>query len=102
MLLEGAKRRAAQMGLPCHLTLEDVRALWPADGKCPALGIPLKSGKDRKTLPSSPTLDRLNNDWGYEVGNVAIISMAANAAKRTLRAQELEAIAAWMRRMGLE
>ncbi len=78
-----------------------MRALWPADGRCPVLGTPFRPQRTGQG-PNMATLDRLNNAWGYEPGNVAVLSMAANRAKSTLRAHELERIAAWMRRHGLD
>jgi hypothetical protein len=100
-LLMGARVRAKQAGVDCTLTLDDLRELYPKDGRCPVLGIPLSVGKNGRMHDGSATLDRLNNEWGYERGNVAIISYRANRAKGTLQAHELEAIAAWMRRQGL-
>lgn len=97
----GARDRAARKGVPFTLSVEDVRAVWPADGRCPALGIPLARGTGR-VRPGSPTLDRLIPDWGYASGNVAVISHAANLAKSARTARELEAVAAWMRRAGLD
>lgn len=101
-LLEGAKTRARRAGIPFSITLDDLRACWPKDGKCPVLGLALKRGANGKTHAGSPTLDRLNNAWGYEPGNIAIISHKANAAKGTMTATELERLAAWMRRQGLD
>lgn len=95
-----AKHRAKVQGLPFVISMEDVRAVWPADGKCPALGLRLEHGK-KKMQDASPTLDRLNDAWGYEHGNIVVISAAANRAKGKLKASELEGIAAWMRGRGL-
>lgn len=99
-LLLAAKRRARDTGVACHLTVDDVRAALPDDGRCPALGIPLVVG-DGVQHDASPSLDRLNNAWGYEPGNIAVLSLRANRAKGDLTAAELERIAAWMRERGL-
>lgn len=100
-LWETAKQRAASTGVTFTLTIEDVRAAWPADGRCPVFGSTLRRGRGVMT-DCSPTLDRVNPAWGYEPGNVAVISLRANRAKGGLTAQELERIAAWMRRRGLD
>lgn len=97
-----AKSRAKKAGTPFTISLEDVRAAYPADGRCPVLGITLARGKNSKVIEASPTLDRLNNQWGYEPGNIAVISYRANRAKGGLTARELEQIATWMRSRGLE
>lgn len=87
--------------MECSITLDDVKAVWPVDGKCPALGIELKRGS-KKSQDSSPTLDRLNPLWGYTPTNIAVLSLAANRIKSNGRASELERIAAWMRSRGLD
>lgn len=97
-----AKSRAKTTGVPFTITIDDVRAVYPVDGQCPVLRIPFLRGRDGKVLESSPTLDRLNNQWGYEPGNIAVISYRANRAKGGLTAHELEQIAQWMRLRGLD
>lgn len=87
--------------MPFTITVEDVRDAWPKDGRCPVLGIELVRGTNGRALDSSPTLDRLNNEWGYEPGNIAVISLRANRAKCSSTAAELEQVASWMRRNGL-
>lgn len=96
-----AKSRATAKGIPFTISAEDVRAAWPADGKCPVLGIELRRGIGGKPIDESPTLDRLNSAWGYEVGNIAVISFKANSAKRALTGGELRQIADWMQAQGL-
>lgn len=74
--------------------------MYPADGKCPALGIRLERGK-KQSQDASPSLDRLNPLWGYEPGNIAVISQKANRGKNSLTADELEKLSLWMRAKGL-
>jgi hypothetical protein len=100
-MLDNAKERAKRQGVECSITLADVLAEWPADGKCPALGIELRRGVGA-AHNASPTLDRLNPMWGYTPTNIAVLSMAANRIKSNGRASELERIAAWMRSRGLD
>lgn len=95
-----ARNRARADGLSFTITPEDIRAAWPVDGKCPALGIRLEPGRG-VSQDMSPTLDRLNPEWGYIPGNIAVISYAANRAKGNMRADELEKVATWMRGRGL-
>lgn len=65
------------------------------------LGLTLARGRG-KMQDASPTLDRLNSQWGYEPGNIVVISLRANRAKGALTAHELTQIADWMRSKGLE
>jgi hypothetical protein len=95
-----ARKRATKAGLPFTITVDDVRAVWPADGRCPVLGVPMVKGTG-KQHDGSPTLDRKLGAWGYEKGNIAVMCLRANRAKSDLTAAELEQIAAWMRGQGL-
>lgn len=80
--------------------MDDVRAVFPADWVCPVLGTKMRHGKGVAT-DNSPTLDRLNSDWGYIPGNLAVMSYRANRAKGALSAEELAKIAVWMQGRGL-
>jgi hypothetical protein len=100
-LWENAKQRAGLRLLSFSITIEDVRAAIPTNMVCPALGIALKRGEGFSHA-GSPTLDRLNDEWGYEPGNIAVISHKANAMKGRATAAELEQVAAWMRSRGLD
>lgn len=102
-LYDSAKQRATKKGIKFTITVADVEAAMPKDGMCPILGKPLKSNTGTGTKYAgdwSPTLDRINSEWGYEPGNIAVISHKANRAKNTLTADELHRVAVWMRRMG--
>lgn len=101
MLWRGAKERAKQKGVAFSITIDDVRGVWPDDGRCPVLGFVMKPGRGR-VVESSPSLDRLNPAWGYEKGNIAVICHAANRGKAGLSASDHEKIARWMRSRGLE
>jgi hypothetical protein len=95
-----AKQRAARDGVEFTISVDDVRAAWPPDGRCPILGLPLVVAVERLT-DGSPSLDRINAVWGYTPGNVAVISNKANRAKNNLTARELDRIVRWMRLNGL-
>lgn len=101
MVWRRARGRAREKQVPFTILLEDVHRAWPADGRCPALGIVLERGVGRNK-PSSPSLDRINPEWGYEPGNIAVLSHAANTIKSNRQAKELDRVAAWMRRVGMD
>lgn len=100
MMYESAKSRAQEKGIPFSITIDDVRAAWPPDGRCPALGIVLQRAKGAPN-DTSPSLDRLNPEWGYIPGNIAVISQAANRIKNNATAAQLQQVAAYMRARGL-
>lgn len=92
-----ARDRAALRGQSFTITVEDVIAAWPKNNRCPILGTPF----ERKHQMRGPSLDRLNNAWGYEPGNIAVISNRANRLKSDATAGELESLVAWMQTNGL-
>lgn len=95
-----ARQRARGSGVPFTITPEDIRAVWPPDDICPVLGVTMRVQRG-KAAAHSPSLDRLNSAWGYERGNIVVMSLRANQGKRDLTAAEHRAIADWMERNGL-
>lgn len=94
-----ARRRAKMYNRTFNITAADVFAVWPADDRCPALGVPLVSSLAPGSEANSPTLDRLDNERGYEVGNIAVISNLANRIKGRSTLDDMERITAWRRRV---
>lgn len=86
-LLDGARRRSEEFGLPFNLIIEDI--IVPEF--CPILGIKLHKGHGR-TADCSPTLDRIIPKLGYIKENVMVISHKANTLKRHGDLNELEKI----------
>lgn len=84
ILLQGARDRARERGLPFDLTIEDI--FIPE--RCPILDIAIVPGIG-KPHAASPTLDRINGPLGYVRGNIRVISHKANACKNSLDDDEL-------------
>lgn len=84
-LWERARRRAQQSGVRFTITPRDIAV----PSVCPALGIPIRIGKQRSS--SSPSLDRVIPKRGYVPGNVRVISDRANRLKSDLSPKELRA-----------
>lgn len=78
-----ARKRARRIGVPFALS-RDAITIPP---RCPALGIPLRSGSTRS--PFSPSLDRIRPDHGYVAGNVRVLSDHANRLKGARSEPEL-------------
>lgn len=74
-----AKIRARKNKLPFNITIEYIDSIWPKDNKCPITNREFKNGKNNKL--NWATLDKVRNDKGYVIGNVAVISYEANALK---------------------
>lgn len=96
-MLSNAKRAAASKGLDFSITTDYLKSLAPEI--CPVLGIPLdwRTGHGMSYNDSSPSIDRIDNNKGYVVDNVAIVSLRANRLKGDGTAMEHSAIASYIR-----
>ena len=96
MLLNASKQRAALKKREHTLTLEDIKELYPRDGKCPVFGFDLQfnSAGFRET---SPSLDRIDSNKGYTRDNVQIISWKANRLKAYATVEDLEILVAYLK-----
>lgn len=95
-MYKNAQRRAKAQKVSFNIKKEDIRDVYPLDGKCPILGVLLKRGKTSH-IPESPSLDRIQPRLGYIPGNIAIISYQANTIKHDeCRPEAFEAIASWV------
>lgn len=98
-LLHGARARSKKRRVPCTITRDDVRAVFPADFHCPVFGTALQFGR-RMATGNSPTLDRIDPAQGYVPGNIAVISRRANVIKNDATLNELEQVVQWLRGAG--
>jgi len=85
-LWDRAKNRCKNSGLEFSIRPEDI--IIPE--KCPYLDIPLEVHKGSSGgKPNSPALDRINNDKGYIVSNIQVISHLANQMKASASKEQL-------------
>jgi hypothetical protein len=85
-----ARRRAARKrGLEFTITLEEVRALFPADRRCPVCRAVMEHGAADPA--TSPSIDRIDNTGGYVPGQVQIICLGCNGRKTDLTLAQLSA-----------
>jgi hypothetical protein len=87
-LYRGAKTRAVKAGLGFSITVEDITI----PETCPYLDIPITRSVGNHS-DNSPTLDRINPDKGYTLGNVEVVSFRANRIKNDGFAYEHRLIA---------
>lgn len=89
-LVNAARKRSKDSGLDFDLDIEYIQSIFQPH--CPILGIELDLNyadrNDRRLLPASMTLDRIDNTRGYVKGNVQIISWRANRLKSDSTAEE--------------
>lgn len=81
-LYNSAKQRAKREGIPFDITLDDL--VVPT--YCPILNKPLEFG-----TRYAPSVDRIDNAFGYVSENVWVISMQANRMKNDATLEELQA-----------
>jgi len=93
-VLYGAAYRAKRQGVPFNITHQDIDDIWPKDNCCPALGTPLVWAAKNFT-PNSPSLDKINPQLGYVVGNIAIVSYLANSIMQNALPSEVTKVAQW-------
>ena len=90
------KNHAKQNGIVFTITLEYVTSI--VKEKCPILNIELTwCSKSKQVTDGSPSLDRIDPEKGYVVGNVAWISNKANRIKNNGTAEEHDKIAKWIK-----
>lgn len=96
MLLNASKQRASLKNREHTITLEDIKELYPVDGKCPVFGFDLEfnSGGFRET---SPSIDRIDSSKGYTKDNIQIISWKANRIKSYATVEELETVVSYLK-----
>lgn len=94
-LLAAARSRAKKQGLTFDIGPEDIEL--PI--LCPVLGTPISYENNRRGyVDNAPSIDRFDNNKGYEKGNVAVISWRANNLKRDATLDELQKIIKWCAR----
>ena len=96
MLLNASKQRAKTKNRVHTITVDDIKSLYPIDGKCPVFGFDLMFN-DSGFRENSPSIDRIDSTEGYTVDNIQIISWKANRIKAYATVEELEIVIAFMK-----
>jgi len=91
----GAKVRSGQKSIPFDLSVAHLQEIAPE--LCPVLGVELiYTGDGGRGNPHTASLDRIEPEKGYVVGNVQIVSYLANRMKSNASEGELRRFAAWV------
>jgi hypothetical protein len=95
-LLNNAKKRAKNKGVPCSLSPQDI--VIPK--RCPVLGTAMDSSSQAASMVNStaPSIDRLDPEKGYTKDNIRIISARANSLKSNATPEECIAVACYVAR----
>ena len=89
--------RAKKAGYKSDLTTDHIVKIFPKDFICPATGIKMIWGGDKRNR-NSPSLDKIIPEKGYMIGNVAIISERANAIKQDATYKEIINVGKWLQK----
>ncbi len=87
------KSKSTKRNIPFNLTHMDLFEIFPRDGLCPILSVTLVIDCHH---PHNASVDRLKPEFGYTVGNVAIISARANSIKNNATSTEIMLVAEWL------
>jgi hypothetical protein len=92
--VKSAKRRIKGKGIPFNLTIDYVESILT--DSCPIFNTEFRWIGNKKTLGTSPTLDRIIPSKGYVIGNVVVISCKANNIKSAYVSTEIFKVAEWL------
>lgn len=80
------KARATRRGLAYYLSEAGIAAMLSlADDRCSLTGLPFEYGSEKKSAkwlrrPMAPSLDRIDNELGYEPQNLRLVCVCVNVA----------------------
>jgi hypothetical protein len=89
--LKGAKtRNKNKLKKPFTITKDYLKEIFPyEDQRCPVLGIKFKVRDGFGGALNSASLDRIDNDKGYEIGNVIWVCNKVNQIKSSATPDEI-------------
>lgn len=100
-IVRQARYRAARANppIPHTVTAAYVHSIIP--DACPIFGTEFVFRGNKKMIPESPSLDRLDPKLGYVPGNVVIISVKANLIKSAYGSEDILKVGEWLKSRGL-
>ena len=87
----GAKGRAKKRGMEFDVSIEYLKSIFPKDHLCPVFNCEMSFCNTDKWRSAS--MDRIDTDKGYIVGNIQWISVKANTIKNNAHPYELMRLA---------
>lgn len=78
----GAKERSVKQGLDFDITVDYLLQLWKQqNGICAMSGIPMTTKRYNGRIPTNVSIDKIDRNKGYTIGNVQLVCMACNQIK---------------------
>ena len=85
-----AKDRAKKKNLPFDISKEYLKELWDKqNGKCAISGIDMTFEQCNGRTSTNVSIDQINPNEGYTVGNIQLVCMAINQIKSDLKMDEV-------------
>lgn len=85
-----ARDRAKRKNLPFNITKEYIKELWDKqNGKCAISGIDMTFEQCNGRIPTNVSIDQINPNEGYVIGNIQLVCMAVNQFKSDLNMEEV-------------
>jgi len=96
------KRRCLEKKMPFNIDKEYLLSIYPQDGMCPALEIPMVfgGGNTKENYYNSPSVDRIIPTKGYVKGNVRWVSRFANTILGNANADQILKVGKWLKAQG--
>ena len=89
-------RRRGNIPKENNLTIDYLLSIFPNDFRCPVFGFIMEWGGEKtEEKDTSPSLDRINPNLGYVVGNVHFISTKVNRVKSDQSMERLVELGDW-------
>lgn len=86
----GAKDRAQKANIPFNITLNYIEQLWVFQkGKCALSGLDMTYELKKGRIPTNVSIDKIDKDKGYTIGNIQLVCMACNQIKSDLSDKEM-------------
>ena len=96
------RKRCKERNLPYDLDNNYLLRIYPQDGMCPALEIPMVfgGGNTKENYYNSPSIDRIIPAKGYVKGNVRWLSRFANTILGNANADQILKVGKWLKAQG--
>lgn len=100
-IVRQARYRAVKANPPVPHTINAAYVFSILPDVCPIFGTEFVFRGNKKMIPESPSLDRLDPKLGYVPGNVVIISVKANLIKSAYGSEDILKVGEWLKSRGL-
>lgn len=100
-IIRQARYRAARANPPVPHTIKASDVVSILTEQCPVFGTPFVFKGNKRMIPESPSLDRLDPKLGYVPGNITVISVKANLIKSAYGSEDILKVGEWLKSRGL-